>query len=191
MAQWTRINLFGSVKSGWGSSRWKWLNNFTLSEKEPPPKSKPPRSSYLLTGSPEQSVNIREIPSDFVRIASAAGSLGTMLKFMLEKYDEYNGNEMIQLTRDKEDTAEWSGKTKKWSEQKERQELGKLLIGKSKATFLFIVECFMNNILLFMNWDFPQGISSSGAFPDENSATFLCCGRSGNYLKILRFITTV
>lgn len=51
-----------------------------------------------------------------------------MLKFMLEKYDEYNGNEMIQLTRDKEeDTAGWKwenentkNKKVKWTEGSER-----------------------------------------------------------------------
>jgi hypothetical protein len=37
-------------------------------------------------------------------------------------------------------------------------EAEEILIAKSEATFLFIVECFMNNILLFMNWDFPPGI---------------------------------
>lgn len=79
-------------------------------------------------------------------------------------------------------TTEWENKKArevnvKWTEDME-SELGKILIGKSKATFLFIVECFMNNILLFMNWDFPQGIFriSERVFKHNFSATFLCCG---------------
>lgn len=102
---------------------------------------------------------------------------------MLKKYDGYNGNEMIQLTREtnspasrfEQPNAERETKHGKCKDMKKERKAssGKILIGKkSKATFLFIVECFMNNILLFMNWDFPPGIFFQRVFLNHNFSYF-------------------